>query len=198
MTVSCAPRRHAHTPQPSAALIAGGRCLPPVGLGTWQISGWPEKDALIAAVDARLRHPGDPAPAEQWASLDPKPYDFRPVTVTGTFRYDQDTVTVSHNRLGARCEVSGPGYWVDHALRLDGRRHRLRQPGLRPAGPAGSRRAPTGRATTRSTSRVLPLPGEARRHSHRPTIRRRSTGSIPRLAAMAAAASARSPHSTSI
>ena len=81
-------------------------------LGTWQMQRLGEKEALIAAVDARLDADPVPAPpAESWPTLDLGALNFQPVSLTGAFRYNQ-TVTVFTSLVNARGPASGPGYWV--------------------------------------------------------------------------------------
>jgi surfeit locus 1 family protein len=81
-------------------------------LGTWQMQRLAEKEALVAAVDARLDADPIPVPsAAQWPGLDLEALNFQPVSMTGTFRYNQ-TVTVFTSLANARGQVSGPGYWV--------------------------------------------------------------------------------------
>ncbi|WIY53485.1 SURF1 family protein [Devosia sp. YIM 151766] len=94
----------------SALMLAlAGTC---VFLGNWQMERLGEKEALIAAVDARLDAEPIPAPPSQdWAALDLQAWNFQPVTLTGSFRYTQ-TVTVFTSLSEARGRFSGPGYWV--------------------------------------------------------------------------------------
>ncbi|MBE0578157.1 SURF1 family protein [Devosia sp.] len=83
-----------------------------VWLGTWQLQRLGEKEALVAAVDARLdADPVPVPPAEQWAELDLEALNFQPVSLTGAFRYNQ-TVTVFTSLANARGPADGPGYWV--------------------------------------------------------------------------------------
>jgi surfeit locus 1 family protein len=83
-----------------------------VWLGTWQMQRLAEKEALIAAVDDRLGAVPVAVPsAEQWSTLDLQSLNYRPVTLTGAFRYNQ-TVTVFTSLGDARGPASGPGYWV--------------------------------------------------------------------------------------
>lgn len=83
-----------------------------VWLGTWQMQRLAEKEALVAAVDARLDADPVPVPqAEQWAELDLEALNFQPVSLTGAFRYNQ-TVTVFTSLANARGPADGPGYWV--------------------------------------------------------------------------------------
>jgi surfeit locus 1 family protein len=81
-------------------------------LGNWQMQRLAEKEALIAAVDARLDAAPVPVPdASQWANLDIEALNFQPVSLTGSFRYNQ-TVTVFTSLLNGRGPASGPGFWV--------------------------------------------------------------------------------------
>lgn len=83
-----------------------------VWLGIWQLQRLAEKEALIAAVDQRLDGPPVEVPAvSQWASLDLDDLNFRPVSLSGAFRYNQ-TITVFTSLSNARGSASGPGYWV--------------------------------------------------------------------------------------
>ena len=83
-----------------------------VWLGTWQMQRLAEKEALIAAVDARLgADPVPVPPSDQWAELDVEALNYQPVSLTGAFRYNQ-TVTVFTSLANARGPAAGPGYWV--------------------------------------------------------------------------------------
>lgn len=87
-------------------------CL--VALGTWQVERLAWKRELIANVEARAHAaPVDvPAPT-QWPQLgDGSHYEYRRVTVSGTFihRNEVQVYTVSD---------VGPGYWVLTPLQLD-------------------------------------------------------------------------------
>lgn len=81
-------------------------------LGAWQMQRLAEKDALVAAVDARLTAPPIPVPTEQgWPGLDYEQLVFQPVSLTGAYRYTQ-TVTVFTSLSDANGQYGGPGYWV--------------------------------------------------------------------------------------
>lgn len=83
-----------------------------VWLGNWQMQRFAEKEALVVAVDERLYADPVPVPAApQWDGLDVETLNYRPVSLTGTFRYNQ-TVTVFTSLSDARGSASGPGYWV--------------------------------------------------------------------------------------
>lgn len=88
-------------------------------LGHWQMERLGEKEALIAAVDQRLGAAPIPVPREdQWASLDIETLNFQPVSLTGSFRYNQ-TLTVFTSLANANGPAQGPGYWVMTPFVLD-------------------------------------------------------------------------------
>lgn len=90
-------------------LVLAGTCL---FLGQWQMQRLGEKEALIAAVDARLdAEPVPVPPAGEWNGLDLDAWNFQPVSLAGTYRYTQ-TLTVFTSLADARGRYSGPGYWV--------------------------------------------------------------------------------------
>ncbi len=81
-------------------------------LGNWQMQRLGEKEAQIASVAAMQDAPPVPAPAAStWTELDLDALNFQPVTLTGSFRYNQ-TVTVFTSLSDARGQFGGPGYWV--------------------------------------------------------------------------------------
>lgn len=83
-----------------------------VWLGNWQMDRLAEKEALVAAVDARLDAEPVPVPPRAvWDDLDLEDVNFQPVTLTGNYRYTQ-TITVFTSLSNPRGRYSGPGYWV--------------------------------------------------------------------------------------
>ncbi len=91
-----------------------------VFLGNWQMERLAEKEALVAAVDARLgSEPIAAPPSTDWAGLDLDSVNFQPVKLTGSFRYTQ-TLTVFTSLTNPRGRFSGPGYWVMTPFVLDG------------------------------------------------------------------------------
>ena len=91
-----------------------------VFLGNWQMQRLAEKEALMAAVEQRLDGEAVPAPgASEWGNLDLDQWNFRPVTLTGSYRYTQ-TLTVFTSLSNARGRFSGPGYWVVTPFELQG------------------------------------------------------------------------------
>lgn len=90
-----------------------------VRLGFWQVERLAEKEALIAAVDTGLdTEPIALPPVAEWVGFDPETYDYRPVTISGTYRADQ-TVLVFTSLANAKGQYSGPGYWVMTPLVLE-------------------------------------------------------------------------------
>jgi surfeit locus 1 family protein len=80
-------------------------------LGVWQVERRAWKLDLIARVDARIHAPPSALPdARQWASLDPRDYEYRRVRVTGVFRHDREALVQALTERGA-------GAWVLTPLR---------------------------------------------------------------------------------
>jgi surfeit locus 1 family protein len=89
-----------------------------VGLGVWQLNRLAWKEALIAAVAARAGAPPVAAPDEaDWFRLDPSEYEYRRVSVAGTFDYAHQ-VFVFRTLENPRGRYGGPGYLVLTPLRL--------------------------------------------------------------------------------
>lgn len=81
-----------------------------VGLGVWQLRRLGEKEALIARVEARVGGPAqDPPPQADWASLEPREYDFRRVHATGRYLTGRDALIFTKPPDGFGRE---PGYLV--------------------------------------------------------------------------------------
>jgi surfeit locus 1 family protein len=77
-----------------------------IGLGTWQVQRLHWKLDLIARVDARVHAPAQPAPGpSEWASVNADGYEYRHVTLSGTFLNDSEAQVYASTDLG-------PGYWV--------------------------------------------------------------------------------------
>ena len=91
-----------------------------VYLGYWQLGRLAQKEVLINAVEARVNDaPISLPPVAEWVGFDPETYDFRPLTVSGTFDYSQTVLVFTYldEQKGA---YSGTGYWVMAPLRLTG------------------------------------------------------------------------------
>lgn len=98
-------------------LILAGICA---FLGNWQMHRLAEKEALVAAVDARLTAAPVPVPASStWGSLDIEALVYQPVSLTGAYRYTQ-TSTVFTSLASPKGQYSGPGYWVMTPFVLEG------------------------------------------------------------------------------
>jgi len=91
-----------------------------IALGTWQLERLQWKEALIAALDAKLAaSPTDLPPRERWQRLDPATDEFRRVAFPAEFLPGEEAfVYTSGSSL--RPDVSGPGYWVFSPARLIG------------------------------------------------------------------------------
>lgn len=89
-----------------------------VVLGMWQVERLGQKEAQIAAVEARFDLAPVPfPPVREWDAIDPEALDFRPVSLTGQFDHTQ-TVLVFDNLVDARGQYGGAGYWVMAPLRV--------------------------------------------------------------------------------
>ena len=93
-----------------------------VSLGIWQLQRLTWKEGLLAEIDARIHAAPQPLPPQsQWASLEPDAYEYRHVTVAGTFEYDREALVfqgVSNFK-----DLPGPGYLVLTPLRLEDGSH---------------------------------------------------------------------------
>lgn len=91
-----------------------------VFLGSWQMHRLAEKDALVAAVDARLTAAPIPVPPkESWADLPVQDLVYQQVELTGAYRYTQ-TTTVFTSLSDPKGQYAGPGYWVMTPFELQG------------------------------------------------------------------------------
>lgn len=91
-----------------------------VFLGNWQLTRLAYKDAMIADIEERIGN--DPValpPVAEWVGFDPETYDFRPLTITGTFDNSQ-TIRVFTVLTGNDGTHYGPGYWVVAPFYLQG------------------------------------------------------------------------------
>ncbi len=88
-------------------------------LGIWQLDRLGQKEALIAAVDARIDLP--PAalpPVAEWDSFDEEVFNFRPVKLEGRFVPD-NSVLVFTSMTGTRGPYEGQGFWVMSPFALE-------------------------------------------------------------------------------
>lgn len=69
-----------------------------IGLGTWQVDRLAWKSGIIARIEANARLPAIPLPPA--AGVDPAALEYRPVSVTGTFRHDREVHLLATTRRG--------------------------------------------------------------------------------------------------
>jgi surfeit locus 1 family protein len=82
-----------------------------VALGTWQVYRLQWKLALIERVEQRVHAPATPAPGPaQWSQISAANDEYRHVSVSGTYLYEQTVKTQAVTELGA-------GFWVLTPLR---------------------------------------------------------------------------------
>jgi surfeit locus 1 family protein len=87
-------------------------------LGIWQVERLGEKERLIANVASRMNLPSSELPPlAEWSAFDAEPWNYRPVTVSGTWLPTR-TVLVFTSLTEQRGQYSGPGYWVMTPLQL--------------------------------------------------------------------------------
>ncbi|VVE69064.1 surfeit locus 1 family protein [Pandoraea captiosa] len=80
-------------------------------LGTWQLQRRAWKLDLIERVNSRVHAPPSAAPTRaQWSALSREADEYRHVSLTGTYRFDKDTLVQAVTDLGG-------GYWVLTPLR---------------------------------------------------------------------------------
>lgn len=112
-----------------------------LSLGFWQLRRLEWKEAIIARIETRVNAPPQPLPPpETWSTIQPDDYEYRRVTVRGTFEHDKEAY-VFH---AAGSQTREPGWLVLTPLRLPSGAHvivnrgfvpmALRDPALRDAG----------------------------------------------------------------
>lgn len=95
---------------PTLAMLAALAIL--LSLGTWQLARKGEKEALIAAVEARSRGPALALPpAPTWRGLDPEAFDYAKVRIEGRFRGDREA-HVYGIAEDPRSRAAQPGWWI--------------------------------------------------------------------------------------
>ena len=111
------PERAPSSPRWLMAFAAIAFCLL-TGLGIWQLQRLTQKEALLAAIAERST--GAPValpPPAEWPTLDPRGYDYRHVTASGTFEHGKEAL-VFRVLEGGRARLSEPGFLVLTPLRL--------------------------------------------------------------------------------
>ena len=95
---------------PAVFTLATGAVL--IGLGGWQMQRMTWKNAIVARIEARTRAPAQPLPPPStWADLQADAYEYRRVTLDGTFDHAKEALVF-------RGTAAGPGYFVLTPLRL--------------------------------------------------------------------------------
>jgi surfeit locus 1 family protein len=88
-------------------------------LGTWQLARLDQKLSLETRVAERMAAAAEALPpVGEWVGLDPDVYDYRPVSVTGTFDY-AGSVLVFTSLADTQGRYEGVGYWVMTPLNLE-------------------------------------------------------------------------------
>tara|TARA_R100000365_G_scaffold2883_1_gene8972 strand:+ start:518 stop:1339 length:822 start_codon:yes stop_codon:yes gene_type:complete len=106
------PRSYWGFRQISFVVLMAGLTALFIALGTWQVERLAEKEALIAAVEARFDLEPQPFPAPgDWDALDPEALDYARFELTGTFD-NTETVLVFTNLPDPAGPYGGVGYWV--------------------------------------------------------------------------------------
>ena len=83
-----------------------------VSLGVWQLRRLAWKEAILARIEARGKAPPVALPPRSaWAGLRPEDYEYRRVTLRGTFDNAKETPVF-------RANESGPGYLIMTPLHL--------------------------------------------------------------------------------
>lgn len=90
-------------------MLAGVVLLLALGVWQWQRLEW--KRDLIARVEQRVHT--TPIPAPMAAHFDARAHEYQPVSVTGRFVNDRETLVQAATRLGG-------GYWVMTPFNTDG------------------------------------------------------------------------------
>lgn len=106
--------KHLVVPAAATLVVVGVLC----GLGVWQLNRKSEKEALIAALDARVAAlPVALPPPGDWSALDAAKDEFRRVRFSATFKPGVARVYAGAGSA-LRADVSGPGVWVFGAASL--------------------------------------------------------------------------------
>lgn len=96
-----------------ALLLALLAALTGVALGVWQLQRLAWKTELIARIEARVNAEPAPLPLPaEWASLAPADYEYRRVTVSGSYLPQGEAETLALTERGT-------GFWVLTPLRLE-------------------------------------------------------------------------------
>ncbi|HUI20111.1 MAG TPA: SURF1 family protein [Methylocella sp.] len=102
------PRQHVSLFWPAVSTCVAIAIL--LSLGVWQLHRLEWKEGLIARIEARANTAPQPLPSiEEWPNLRPEDYEYRHVTLTGTFNHGQEALVFQPSGGAAGKE---PGYLV--------------------------------------------------------------------------------------
>jgi surfeit locus 1 family protein len=74
-----------------------------IGLGSWQLMRLSEKERQTAQIEASLSAPPVELPPEaEWLRLTPSDYNYRRVSLTGTFQHDKEALAFGFISVGVR------------------------------------------------------------------------------------------------
>jgi surfeit locus 1 family protein len=94
------------------SMLAAAALAVLIGLGTWQLQRLAWKNTLIGAASERAAATPVAIPPEgEWAAIRPTDYEYRRVTVSGTFRHDLE-IAVFTDLPSARGAFRGTGWWI--------------------------------------------------------------------------------------
>ena len=92
-----------------------------LSLGVWQLMRLDEKDRLVTQIEASLTAPAVPLPAStDWPTLKPQDYDYRRVSLTGTFQHDKEALVFGFVDIGQRGDTSEGFFALTPLVLADG------------------------------------------------------------------------------
>jgi surfeit locus 1 family protein len=99
-------------------LLAASGIVILISLGSWQMNRLAWKEAILARIAERVQAPPTALPEpSQWADLSPEDYEYRRVTLAGTFDHSREVLIFrATGKLTKRPD--GPGYHVITPLLL--------------------------------------------------------------------------------
>jgi surfeit locus 1 family protein len=90
-------------------------------LGVWQLMRLDEKDRLVAQIETSLTAPAAPLPASaDWPALKPQDYDYRRVSLSGTFQHDKEAFVFGFIDVGQRGDTSEGFFTLTPLVLADG------------------------------------------------------------------------------
>ena len=103
------------------SLLTGLALVILLSLGAWQLIRLDEKDRLVAQIEASLTSPAVPLPASSdWPALKPQDYDYRRVSLSGTFQHDKEALVFGFVDIGQRGDTSEGFFALTPLVLADG------------------------------------------------------------------------------